>query len=325
MSIVALFRKLVFGFDLADVEAEKLGFIISDRPKTADRIQRIIDCFINSYNSALENAPQQERLVGLLNMLEPDLRGFGHEGAAMGITMADILRRKSRRGLIGFTQGAGASHSYMAYIGAGIALAATFRKPSVYWAELDPLTRWLVYNGFGFHNAFFKTEQTLYKHRVPKHIAEGPAQHEFDAGIGRGLWFVLGADPDKMTKTISDFPEARQADIWSGVGLASAYACGVDREHIEAVFHSSGPHQAALAQGAVLAAHTRHRAGNPVPHLDMVTHAYWGQDSVDLHQMAQASIEYTQTRSSDDTSEHWTRFIEDLRMRHQRVAHREVA
>ncbi len=325
MSILASIKKLVFGFDLADVEVGKLGFSVSDQPETAARIQQIIDCFIHSYNTALELSPDDKKMAALFSMLQSDLRGFAHEGAAMGIAMVDVLRPKSSRRFIAFTEDVGGCHSYMAYIGAGIALSATFRKPSVYWAELDPLTRWLIYNGFGFHESFFRTTRSLDQHQVPKHITAPVAKSEFDAGLGRGLWFVLGADPGRIQASISRFPESRQRDIWSGVGLASAYACGVNRTHIEAILEASGPHQAALAQGSVLAAHTRHRAGNPAPHVDMVAQVYWQRDSLELHRMAQAAIENTKSPTSGAAPEHWSRFIDDLRGRHLQVAYREVA
>ena len=52
----------------------------------------------------------------------------------------------------------GDEHVYMAYVGVGWAMA---RLPRVLWSRLyapDPLLRWLVLDGYGFHQAYFRTD-----------------------------------------------------------------------------------------------------------------------------------------------------------------------
>ena len=50
--------------------------------------------------------------------------------------------------------------------------------------------------------------------------------------MGRGLWFIKGMDIEEIAKTISTFEEERRPYLWSGIGLASAYAGGVTAEQL---------------------------------------------------------------------------------------------
>ena len=43
----------------------------------------------------------------------------------------------------------------------------------------------------------------------------------FDQGLGRSFWFVNGGNPELIAQTIHSFPDSRQADFWSGIGLAA--------------------------------------------------------------------------------------------------------
>ena len=73
----------------------------------------------------------------------------------------------------------------------------------------------------------------------------------------------------RIGATISGFPAARHADLWSGVGLACAYAGGVPSPAIEGLAELAGPHHPHVAQGAAFAAKARQRAGNPVEHTEL--------------------------------------------------------
>src|ERR1039457_1019400 len=82
----------------------------------------------------------------------------------------------------------------------------------------------------------------------------GSPRRAFDQGLGRSLWFVEGADASRIAAAISSFPKARQPDLWSGVGLACAYAGGRDQAHLELLRETAGPYVAQVAQGAAFAA-----------------------------------------------------------------------
>jgi len=165
-----------------------------------------------------------------------------------------------------FIKGDGKPHEYMSYVGAGIA-CGVFKKHSFekFLDKASPTSGLLLLNGLGFYYAYFKPEQTI-KRRffVPKNVKKDPFFLEcYDNGIGRALWFYHGANPESIAQMIAAFPEERRAGVWAGVGLAATYAGGVAPNKILLLKQLSGKYYDSLAEGCVLASHTRDVAGNP--------------------------------------------------------------
>jgi hypothetical protein len=79
---------------------------------------------------------------------------------------------------------------------------------------------------------------------------------------------VDGADVGRIADTVRRFDASRHADLWSGVGLAAAYAGGVSSGDLRTLKVHAGRCAQDLAQGTAFAAEARARAGNPVPHTD---------------------------------------------------------
>lgn len=142
-------------------------------------------------------------------------------------------------------------------------------------AGFDPLLGWLAVDGYGFHEGFFHWPRAVVLQEVPDRIS-GYARRAFDQGLGRSLWFVNGAEPARLAATIAGFPSPRAGDLWSGVGLAAAYAGGVDREVLEALAVLAGRKRPQLAQGAAFAAQARERAGNPTEATEMACEVLCG-------------------------------------------------
>jgi hypothetical protein len=218
-----------------------------------------------------QGAVSPKRLSTRLHTVDTELRGFAFEGAAMALTLLDHLMPNNRGRFHRFLHGEGAPHSYMLHVGAGWAMA---RLPWLRWrvnsfiSTLDPLARWLALDGYGFHQGYFYWPASVRRQEVPRGIA-GYARRAFDQGLGRSLWFVEGAEAPRIAAAIAAFPPARQPDLWSGVGLACAYAGGRDQAHIELLREAAGPYLAQVAQGAAFAAKAREQAGNPAPHTEL--------------------------------------------------------
>jgi hypothetical protein len=155
--------------------------------------------------------------------VELDFRGFAFEGAAMGLALQDWLTPWNRGRLQNFLRGPGDVHAYMVHVGAGWVMARVPGSVEKFMSRFDPLLRWLLVDGYGFHEAFFHWPRYLAGGPVPKRL-QGYARRVFDQGFGRCLWFVDGADVNRIAQTIGGFAFERQADLWSGVGLASVYA-----------------------------------------------------------------------------------------------------
>src|SRR6185436_10369271 len=98
----------------------------------------------------------------------------------------------------------------------------------------------------------------------------------FDQGLGRSLWFSRGMDATAIARAIALFAAERRADLWSGVGLAAAYAGGVDEAELGALRKQGAGFEAQLAQGAAFAAEARERAGNAAPHTTLACEVLCG-------------------------------------------------
>ena len=235
-----------------------------------ERLELIGQTFLCGYHAALADQGGTV-LARNLGSVHAELRGFAFEGAAMALTLLDHLLPMHRGRFQRFLQGEGAPHVYMLHVGAGWALA---RLPWLRWrvdsfiSTLDPLARWLALDGYGFHQGYFCWPRSVRRQEVPRGVG-GYARRAFDQGLGRSLWFVEGADAARICATISAFPPGRRPDLWSGVGLACAYAGGRDEAHLESLREAAGPYLAQAAQGAAFASKARERAGNQAPHTEM--------------------------------------------------------
>jgi hypothetical protein len=229
-----------------------------------DRLEQIGAAFLHGYHAALlDDTP--DRLVPRLTEVQEEWRGFAFEGAGMGLALLDQLMPWRQRRLDAFLAGPGAAYSYLVHVGVGWTLALLHRRIERPLARLDPVLRWLAVDGYGFYQGYFHWPRAVASQRVPRHLV-GYARRAFDQGLGRSLWFVDGADVHRIPMTIAAFPPARQADLWSGVGLACAYAGGVEQTALASLRDAAGAYLPHLAQGVAFAAKARERAGNPTDH-----------------------------------------------------------
>lgn len=258
-------RKRILGISQIEVTLARRG-IRPVTPRAAERLERIGRTFVQGYHAALTETSQQP-LSNVLNQVDLELRGFAYEGAAMALYLLDRLTPWRRDRFQSLLAGAGDRHSYMVYVGAGWAIARLHRRPGPLLAEMDPLLRWLAIDGLAFHEAYFHPHETVEEQVIPARL-RGYERNAFDQGLGRGMWFSLGADVRRIADKIRDFPVNRRPDIWSGVGLASAYAGGVEDGDIEWLRDAAGPYAVELAQGAAFAAKARQRADNPAAHTE---------------------------------------------------------
>jgi enediyne biosynthesis protein E3 len=266
---LGLLRKVAFGISLEEATFARRGFRVSNT-RAQQRLEQIGEVFLQGYHAALE-AEAPEALALRLRAVDAELRGFAFEGAAMGLTLLDHLLPWKGKRLQIFLNGPGAAHAYMAHVGVGWAVARLpwlRRRAEQYLARLDPLLCWLAVDGYGFHEGYFNWRRAIERQAIPDQF-KGYARRVFDQGLGRSLWFVEGADVLRISSTIASFTPERRADLWSGAGLACAYAGGVDQASIKALRMAARAYTPHLAQGAAFAAKARHRANNPAAHTEM--------------------------------------------------------
>jgi hypothetical protein len=236
----------------------------------------------------------------------------------MALAVRDGLPIGGRRHVEEFLEGAGASHVYMVYVGVGWAMA---RLPRVCWSALhapDPLLRWLVLDGYGFHQAYFRTARYVTEQHRPERFpwpADGPpgyAGRVIDQGIGRAMWFVAGSDARRLHAMVQQFPEHRRADLYSGTGLAATYAGGADEAEMRWLREAAGPYAFDLAQGASFAAGARVRADLVVPHNEIATQVFCGRSTAEASQVNDDALVDLDHTDSLPAYEQWRRRIKHV-------------
>jgi enediyne biosynthesis protein E3 len=282
----------------------KRGFW-SGNPSARDRLEHIGQIFLEGYHRALTDQ-SLEGLGERLNTIESAFRGYGFEGAAMALDLLDQLKPWTRRRIPVFLAGPGAPHVYMVHVGIGWSLARFRHSWALRISHLDPLFRWLTIDGLGFHEGYFHWPRYA-NGTAPKGL-QGYSLRAFDQGLGRSLWFVGSADPAYIAAAILGFQPSRQADLWSGVGLACAYAGGVEGADIMMLGIAAGAHWPHVAQGTAFAAKAREHAGNWAQHTDLACRLISGLSAEQAAGLTDRTLQKA-VADSEPAYEVWRRII----------------
>lgn len=234
------------------------------------RLEEVIRVFIAGYNLALRIDPP--RLADHLERtFDHHHVGFAFEGAGMYYAVRDLLAvwtfetwNASR--LRRFTDEVAPHHDYIATVGAGLAVARLpwgLRTLTHYWRQLDPALGWCVADGFGFHQGLFHHRRFIDRCEAPPRALPRVAHPLFDSGIGRAIWWVKGASPRRIRAAIDAFSWHRRPELWCGIGVACAYACGVGDRTLRQLGEASGQYRADLLSGVPFAARLRQKGKNP--------------------------------------------------------------
>jgi hypothetical protein len=274
----AALRRALFGIRPGETSFERRGFR-TDSEALRERLETVGDCFVIGYHAALAEDRPEPLAARVEAEVERDFHGFAYEGAGMALALRDVLSLRRRDRLARFLAGPGDAHAYIINVGAGWILARLPLSPERLLSRLpDPVLRWLALDGYGFHEGFFRWPRSVERQEVPGKV-RGYARRGFDQGLGRSLWFVRGADVRRLPATIGAFPTERWPDLWSGLGLACAYAGGRTRAEVEELLRAAGPHAPQLAQGVAFAAKCRERAGNMASHTVLACEVICGMDA----------------------------------------------
>ncbi|WP_433496312.1 DUF1702 family protein [Sphaerimonospora sp. CA-214678] len=278
-------RRRIMTPDISETKLATRGFHVKS-PEAQDLLETIGATFLTGYGLAAQARTPAEAEEHL-ERVPLRFRGFAYEGAGMALAVLDALPLPGGRRVETFLSGRGDDHIYMVYVGIGWAMA---RVPRFRWPRagtLDPLLRWLVLDGYGFHQAYFHTERYVHRqYRAPAFPwpsggAVSPADRAYanraiDQGIGRALWFVAGADAARTVSLIEGFAEQRHPDLYAGAGLAATYAGGADERELRRLREDAGPHRSQIAQGCAFAAEARVRAGLLGPHTTLAAEIFCG-------------------------------------------------
>lgn len=285
-----------------------------DSAEVRARLEGVASTFVEGYHAALEDS-RPGALAARLEQIPAERRGFAYEGAGMGLALLDTLTPWNRGRLDAFLSGAADAHTYIVHVGAGWILARLPLSPERLLRRFDPIRGWLALDGYGFHEGFFHLDRTVARHEVPGKV-RGYAVRAFDQGLGRSLWFVEGASPERIQATLASFPHERLGDLWSGAGLACAYAGGApgdnsgDPSLAQEMLRRAGEHGPQLAQGIAFAVVCRERAGNPAPQTEAACRAVWGLGTGQVAELVErANEDLPPERAAEPAFEAWRRRI----------------
>ncbi|HEX5405786.1 MAG TPA: DUF1702 family protein [Pseudonocardiaceae bacterium] len=259
-------RRLIFAPSLEDVSFAGRGFAVNptDATRAMEAVPRAV---VIGFEWGIDGGDLKD-LARRLDSIDPELRGFAYEGATMALTIKDSTGGHRTKALL---DGPGQPHLLLSYIGIGFAMA---KLPRPLWKKIlpdlqpslfHPTMSWLCVDGYGFDLAYFHTHKWVDEQQVPEPYPWLGHPEYFlravDQGIGRALWFINGGVPDAVTDAVGRFPEQRQGDLWSGVGLAATFAGGCTVEGLVKLREAAGEHRANLGLGSVFASTARTAAG----------------------------------------------------------------
>jgi hypothetical protein len=241
-----------------------------------------------------------------LELLENQFRGLGYEGAGMALALRDAMSpRPGTRKLDDFygVGGPGAHQIFMGYIGIGFALSylprSLWRRAMPDQSRLpeSPAVSWMILDGYGFHEAYFKTDKWVHQQYLSPPLPwRGPHDYVLrviDQGVGRAMWFVNGGDVDRLTAMIRDFAPGRASDLWCGAALAATYAGGVGEEELVKFAKNSWEFRAEVAQGAVFAIKQRVLSDLVTAHTELASQVFCersAESAADLTEPARADL-----------------------------------
>ncbi len=249
-------------------------------PATKAELERVATNLASCIDVAVRSKNNDE-LIAHINQLPERYQGFAFEGAATGLAAVDSITPFSTRAH-DLIAGPAAKHDLTMYVGVGLAMG---RIPRPFWRKVmpkHPSYRWLAIDGYGFYNAFFRTEKYIGQHyvdtRYPRWMGDrAPLLRAADQGIGRALWFVSGGSPEGVAKLIEEFDASRHADLWGGIGIATTFAGGVETADLEAILARVPQFRRPLAAGSAMVAKIRTQADNAIPHTHAAVRTYTGR------------------------------------------------
>jgi enediyne biosynthesis protein E2 len=306
-------RRLLMTPSLAKVSFAGRGFPGPSTDAT-ERLEAIPQSVICGFEWGIDARSQWE-VERRLSLLDPELQGFGYEGTTMAFTILDSMaggRGHKTRDLL---TGPGEKHIFLAYIGIGFAMA---RLPRPLWKKIVPdLTgspyyptmSWLAVDGYGFDRAYFETKRWVDEQRGPAPYPWLGAAEYFpravDQGIGRALWFIHGGRVADVAAAVRRFAAERQADLWSGVGLAATFAGGSAPDELAKLHQEAAGYQPELGQGAVFAIKARSYAGFVPEHTQVAARALAGLTVEAAVALADGSAVSTSASPEEPAYELW--------------------
>lgn len=309
-------KQRLIGIPNSALRFTTLGFT-GARPETREFLEDIIATFAGGYHAAMAIADQNCLVERLNQDYDTHRIGFAYEGTGMYYALLDLVLPGNASRLRAFTEGPGSKHAFIVTVGAGFAIG---RIPwgaymlERYMRRLHPLKAWCVPDGYGFHQGIFHHRRYIEACAEPPRHVPRYAWPLFDSGIGRSMWWVLASSPQRIKHAIERFPEHRRAELWCGIGVACAYAGGLDAQSLLELRECSGEYSVDFLSGPPFAAQMRVEGENPSPWTELACKTFYGKSPEATADMAMQALNAARP---DDMSETEIRERLYAQVRHQ--------
>lgn len=204
------------------------------------------------FTKAKELVHNPSQLNTFLSKQTGPFSSVAFEGTAMGIAL------KSTEEWEMFCEIFGAEHGSQIHVGLGWALCEkndSLNLLTTFYSE----GKWKVIDGYGYYAGLFKRRETIRKQVIPPQISSSEIR-AFNQGVGRSLWYISQASPERVQRMIDLFDEERRPDMWRGVGVSMTYVGGIDESVVNELMLMSGQYKSQLMCGVLFALFGRYNA-----------------------------------------------------------------
>lgn len=222
-----------------------------------------------------------DELISFLDAEPPEFRSVAYESASMEIGLQELSAGRELNNWMTFYQRSAKAHTFHMDIGLGWAFAKTEISPTPYFEFLNPVMRWMVFDGMGYYYGLFKGRKTVKNQLIPDGINEQEL-HGFDQGLGRRLWYIAKGDVSELVLLLQPFHLSRQADLWRGVGIACGYVGGCDQSNLERLLNASSEFNNQFSTGVVLAAISRNASNSITGDIELACEIICGKPLKDV-------------------------------------------
>ena len=146
------------------------------------------------------------------------------------------------------------------HVGLGWAMGEADFYNAPFLASLNPALAWRVVDGYAYYLGLFKRRVAIRERMIPAVVSDELA-HAFNEGLGRSLWYINKGDTRRVLDVINHFDEARRADLFRGVGIASFFTGGLSTDGYLNFISSVDNYSKDLRCGAVMALNSVRKAG----------------------------------------------------------------
>ncbi|MGD2108911.1 MAG: DUF1702 family protein [Phycisphaerae bacterium] len=211
----------LFAIRPSRMTVKRLGLRVT-APSDVERVNGILAGFAGGFNAMIKGrrATSWHRYV---NSLSPLHRPFAHEGAAMGYTLRQFFSYRPDEFEDRVVKPK-PEFRYLYYVGLGF--WSGMRNHDVNRLErivggLDPMHRYLCYDGYGFKYAFFDYPRDPTALRKLD-LLTGYSRNAAYQGVGRALFFLYMGDVDALIDHIQGLG-SHAVDGAAGLGLAAVF------------------------------------------------------------------------------------------------------